>query len=165
MPEDQADRPELRELLAALAGRFAGAVLASVVDEGELSVRLSKDALASALRFLKEEAGFNALEDIAAFDNLGSAAEGGQRFTVVYRLGKFPGALRARVAVDVGEGESLASAVPLYRSADWAEREAFDMFGVRFEGHPDLRRIYMPDEFEGHPLRKDFPLAGRTGGA
>jgi NADH-quinone oxidoreductase subunit C len=165
MPEDQADRPELRELLAALAGRFAGAVLASVVDEGELSVRLSKDALASALRFLKEEAGFNALEDIAAFDNLGSAAEGGQRFTVVYRLGKFPGALRARVAVDVGEGESLASAVPLYRSADWAEREAFDMFGVRFEGHPDLRRIYMPDEFEGHPLRKDFPLAGRNGGA
>jgi NADH-quinone oxidoreductase subunit C len=165
MPEDQADRPELRELLAALAGRFAGAVLASVVDEGQLSVRLSKDALASALRFLKEEAGFNALEDIAAFDNLGSAAEGGQRFTVVYRLGKFPGALRARVAVDVGEGESLASAVPLYRSADWAEREAFDMFGVRFEGHPDLRRIYMPDEFEGHPLRKDFPLAGRTGGA
>ena len=69
------------------------------------------------------------------------------------------------MAVDVGEGESLASAVPLYRSADWAEREAFDMFGVRFEGHPDLRRIYMPDEFEGHPLRKDFPLAGRNGGA
>lgn len=165
MSEDQADRPELRELLAALAGRFAGAVLASVVDEGELSVRLSKDALASALRFLKEEAGFNALEDIAAFDNLGAAAEGGQRFTVVYRLCKLPGALRARVAVDVGEGESLASAVPLYRSADWAEREAFDMFGVRFEGHPDLRRIYMPDEFDGHPLRKDFPLAGRTGGA
>jgi NADH-quinone oxidoreductase subunit C len=165
MPEDQADRPELRELPAALAGRFSGAVLASVVNEGELSVRLSKDALASALRFLKEEAGFNALEDIAAFDNLGSAAEGGQRFTVVYRLCKLPGALRARVAVDVGEGESLASAVPLYRSADWAEREAFDMFGVRFEGHPDLRRIYMPDEFDGHPLRKDFPLAGRTGGA
>ena len=165
MPEDQADRPGLREALEALTGRFAGAVLASVVDDGELSVRLSKDALASALRFLKEEAGFNALEDIAAFDNLGSAAEGGQRFTVVYRLCQLPGALRARVAVDVGEGESLASAVPLYRSADWAEREAFDMFGVRFEGHPDLRRIYMPDEFDGHPLRKDFPLAGRTGGA
>ncbi len=165
MPEDPADRPGLRELPAALAGRFAGAVLAAVVDGGELSVRLSKDSLASALRFLKEEAGFNALEDIAAFDNFGAAAEGGQRFTVVYRLYRFPGALRARVAVDVGEGESLASAVPLYRSADWAEREAFDMFGVRFEGHPDLRRIYMPDEFEGHPLRKDFPLAGRNGGA
>ena len=165
MPEDPSDRSELRDALEALAGRFAGAVLASVVDEGELSVRLSKEALASALRFLKEEAGFNALEDIAAFDNPGSAAEGGRRFTVVYRLCKLPGALRARVAVDVGEDESLASAVPLYRSADWAEREAFDMFGVRFDGHPDLRRIYMPDDFEGHPLRKDFPLAGRNGGA
>ncbi|MCK7519501.1 MAG: NADH-quinone oxidoreductase subunit C [Ignavibacteriales bacterium] len=118
------------------------------------------------MRFLKEDGGFNALEDIAVFDNLGSAGEGGPRFTVVYRLYQFPGALRARVAVDVGEGEQPGhrpSAV--YRSADWAEREAFDMFGVRFEGHPDLRRIYMPDEFEGHPLRKDFPLAGRTGGA
>jgi len=165
MTEDRADRPELRNALAALTGRFAGAVLAGVVTADELSVRLSKDALASALRFFKEEAGFNALEDIAAFDNLASAGAGGQRFTVVYRLGKFPGALRARVAVDVGEGESLDSAVPIYRSADWAEREAFDMFGVRFEGHPDLRRIYMPDDFEGHPLRKDFPIAGRNGGA
>ena len=150
MPEDPADRPELREALEALAGHFAGAVLAGPVDKGELSVRLAKDALTSALRFLKEEAGFNTLEDMAAFDNLGSAGEGGPRFTVVYRLYRFPGSLRARVAVDVGEGESLASAVPLYRSADWAEREAFDMFGIRFEGHP---------------LRKDFPLAGRTGGA
>jgi NADH-quinone oxidoreductase subunit C len=165
MPEDPADRPELREALAALTGHFAGAVLAGAVDKGELSVRLAKDVLTSALRFLKEKAGFNALEDIAAFDNFGSAGEGGRRFTVVYRLYKFPGALRARVAVEVGEGESLASAVPLYLSADWAEREAFDMFGVRFEGHPDLRRIYMPDEFKGHPLRKDFPLAGRNGGA
>jgi NADH-quinone oxidoreductase subunit C len=165
MPEDRAERPELREILAALTGRFAGAVLAGVVVEGELSVRLAKDGLTPALRFLKEEAGFNALEDIAAFDNLEAAGGAGPRFTVVYRLYRFPGALRARVAVDVGEGESLASAVPLYRSADWAEREAFDMFGIRFEGHPDLRRIYMPEGFDGHPLRKDYPLAGRTGGA
>ncbi|MGZ5495774.1 MAG: NADH-quinone oxidoreductase subunit C, partial [Candidatus Aminicenantales bacterium] len=83
---------------------------------------------------------------------------------VVYRLFKFPGAVRARLAVEVGDGESLPSAVPVYRAADWAEREAFDMFGIPFEGHPDLRRIYLPDDFEGHPLRKDFPLAGRTGG-
>ncbi len=165
MPEDKADRPELRRALETLTGLMAGAILEGVVDQGELSVRLSKDALASALRVLKEDLGFNALEDIAAFDNLGAAGDGGRRFTVVYRLYGFPGALRARLAVDVGEGESLASAVPLYRSADWAEREAFDMFGIRFEGHPDLRRIYMPDEFEGHPLRKDFPLAGRNGGA
>jgi NADH-quinone oxidoreductase subunit C len=167
MPEDAADRAGLDGVLEALAGRFAGAVLSGAVERNELSVRLVKDSLASVLRFLKDEAGFNALEDIAVFDNLGAAGSGDDagRFTVVYRLCRFPGALRLRLAADVAEGGSLPSAVPVYCSADWAEREAFDMFGVRFDGHPDLRRIYMPDDFEGHPLRKDFPLAGRNGGA
>jgi NADH-quinone oxidoreductase subunit C len=164
MPAERADHPDLRQALESLIGRFADAVLAGGVDNGELTVRLMKEALASALRFLKEETGFNALEDIVVFDNLRAPGEGGKRFTVIYRLCKFPGELRARVAADVDEGESLASAVPLYRSADWAEREAFDMFGVRFDGHPGLRRIYLPDDFEGHPLRKDFPLAGRDDG-
>ncbi len=165
MPEDAADRTGLDRVLEALTGRFAGAVLSGAVERNELSVRLAKESLTSVLRFLKDEAGFNALEDIAVFDNLGAAGGDGGRFTVVYRLCRFPGALRLRLAADVAEGESLPSAVPVYRSADWAEREAFDMFGVRFDGHPDLRRIYMPDDFEGHPLRKDFPLAGRNGGA
>jgi NADH-quinone oxidoreductase subunit C len=165
MPEDRVERPELRRALEALTGPPAGAVLAGAVEGGEISVRVAPGSLVAVLRCLKEDHGFSALEDIAAFDNLGAAGDGGRRFTVVYRLYRSPGALRARVAVDVGEGESLASAVPLFRSADWAEREAFDMFGIRFEGHPDLRRIYLPEEFEGHPLRKDFPLAGRTGGA
>jgi len=164
MPEDAADRTGLDGVLEALTGRFPGAVLAGAFERNELSVRLAKESLASVLRFLKDEAGFNALEDIAVFDNLG-AAGGDGRFTVVYRLCRFPGALRLRLAADVAEGASLPSAVPVYRSADWAEREAFDMFGVLFDGHPDLRRIYMPDDFEGHPLRKDFPLAGRNGGA
>jgi NADH-quinone oxidoreductase subunit C len=165
MPEERADRPELRQALDALTGRFAGAVLAGAADKGELSVRLTKNSLVPALRFLKEEEGFSALEDVIVFDNLATAGADGKRFTVVYRLYRASGALRARVAVDVDDGEGLPSAVPVYRSADWPEREAFDMFGVRFDGHPDLRRIYMPDEFEGHPLRKDFPLAGRNGGA
>ena len=128
------------------------------------AVRLARAVLVPALRFLKEEQGFNALEDIIVLDNLRTAGEGQPRFTVLYQLYRFPAADRLRVAVEVGEAESLDSAVPVYRSADWAEREAFDMFGLRFEGHPDLRRIYMPDEFEGHPLRKDFPLQGRDGG-
>lgn len=164
MPEDAADRTGPGAILEALTGRFGGAVLAGAVERNEISVRLAKGSLTSVLRYLKDEAGFNALEDIAVFDNLG-AAGGGGRFTVVYRLCRLPGALRLRLAADVAEGGSLPSAVPVYRSADWAEREAFDMFGVLFDGHPDLRRIYMPDDFEGHPLRKDFPLAGRKGGA
>lgn len=164
MPADPADRPELRQTLEALTARFSGAVLAVAVEGRELAVRLTKDVLAPALRFLKDERGFNAFEDLVVFDNLQAPAGGGARFTVLYRLYLFPGALRARVSVDVGEGEALDSAVPVYRSADWAEREAFDMFGIRFDGHPGLRRIYLPDEFEGHPLRKDFPLAGRDRG-
>ena len=164
MPAEKADLTELRQTLEALTGRFAGAVFAGAVGNGELSVRLSKDILGSVLRFFRDERGFRAFEDLVVFDNLNDTVPGAARFTVVYRLYKFPGAVRARLAVEIGDGESLPSAVPVYSSADWAEREAFDMFGVSFEGHPCLRRIYLPDDFEGHPLRKDFPLAGRTGG-
>ena len=164
MPDAAADRPELRPALDALSARFPGVVLSVGVEKGEITVRLGKAGLIPVLRSLKEEAGFNALEDIIVLDNLLTAGEGGKRFTVLYQICRFRGADRVRLAVDVGEDEGLDSAVPVYRSADWAEREAFDMFGVRFEGHPGLRRIYMPDDFEGHPLRKDFPLEGRDRG-
>lgn len=164
MPETSADRPELRRILEALTGRFGDAVLSSAAEGGEVSVRFRPGALVAALRFLKEEAGFDSLEDLVVFDNLRSPVESGRRFTVVYRLFKLPGGVRCRLEVEAGEDEALLSAVNVYRSADWLEREAYDMFGVRFDGHPDLRRIYMPDDFEGHPLRKDFPLAGRDGG-
>lgn len=163
MPAETADLTELRQTLEALTRRFAGAVVAAV-EQGEIAVRLSKDTVASVLRFFKDERGFNAFEDLVVSDNLDDPGGGHGRFTVVYRLYRFPGAMRARLAVEIGDGESLPSAVPVYASANWAEREAFDMFGVRFEGHPNLRRIYLPDDFDGHPLRKDFPLAGRTGG-
>ena len=162
MPDAAADRTELQHVPEDLAARFPGQVLEVVEAKGETAVRLARAVLVPALRFLKEEQGFNALEDIIVLDNLRTAGEGQPRFTVLYQLYRFPAADRLRVGVEVGEAESLDSAV--YRSADWAEREAFDMFGLRFEGHPDLRRIYMPDEFEGHPLRKDFPLQGRDGG-
>jgi NADH-quinone oxidoreductase subunit C len=164
MPAASADRPELRKALEALTGRFAADVLAGAVEAGEISVRLRPEILAPALRFFRDELGFSALEDLIVCDEYQAPVEGGKRFSVIYRLYKFPGAVRARLAVAVGEGGSLPSAVPVYPSANWAEREAFDMFGIPFEGHPDLRRIYMPDDFEGHPLRKDFPLAGRIGG-
>jgi NADH-quinone oxidoreductase subunit C/D len=161
MPEPAADRPELRQAFDALTGRFPDGVLSGAVEKGELAVRVRKDGLAPVLSFLKDELGFNALDDIIVLDNIRSSGEEGKRFTVLYQLYRYPGFVRLRLAVDVGENEALDSAVPVYRSADWAEREAFDMFGVRFEGHPGLCRIYMPDEFKGHPLRKDFPLGGR----
>ena len=96
----------------------------------------------------------------SSLDHPAPLGEGRKRFSVLYQLYRFPGFQRVRVVVDLGEGEAVDSIVPLYRSADWAEREIFDMFGIPFAGHQDLRRIYMSDEFVGHPLRKDFPLEG-----
>ncbi len=163
MPDARPDRSDLSADLDALTGRFAGDVLAGGTETGELSVRVAAGALPAVLSFLRGERGFNAFEDLAVFDNLAALGTGAARFTAVYRLYRFPGADRARLAVDVPEDGRLPSAVPVYRAADWAEREAFDMFGVLFDGHPDLRRVYLSDDFEGHPLRKDFPLAGRGG--
>jgi len=97
-------------------------------------------------------------------DHPAPLGEGRKRFSVLYQLYRFPGFQRVRLAVDLDDGETVDSIVPLFRSADWAEREIFDMFGVDFAGHPDLRRVYLPEEFDGHPLRKDFPLGGKTGG-
>jgi len=162
MPDPAASAPDERQVLEALTGRFPGAVLSSAFERDELSVRLETTALQAALRFLKDELRFNALDDIIVLDNL-RAAGGGKRFSVLYQLYRFPGSTRIRLAVDIGEDEALDSAVPVFPSADWAEREAFDMFGIRFEGHPGLRRIFLPDAFEGHPLRKDFPLEGTDG--
>jgi NADH-quinone oxidoreductase subunit C len=164
MPDAAADRPDLRRALDALSTRFPGRVLSTAVEKGEVSVRVEKAGLGDLLRALKEDLGFIALEDIIVLDNLRTAGQGYPRFTVLYQLYSPGGYSRIRLAVDVGEDEVVDSAVPTFRSADWAEREAFDMFGVRFEGHPALRRIYMPDDFEGHPLRKDFPLGGRDRG-
>jgi NADH:ubiquinone oxidoreductase subunit C len=96
----------------------------------------------------------------SSLDHPSPLGEGRKRFSVLYQLYRFPGFQRVRLVVDLDEGEPVDSIVPLYRAADWAEREIFDMFGIPFAGHPDLRRIYMPDEFVGHPLRKDFPLEG-----
>jgi len=190
MSEAEIPAGPLGEALDRLRERFAGSVLDSSFVRGELSVRILPSALLEVLRFLKHEAGFNALNDVVGLDNLkppaprgtggapappgtaGPAGEPGsaapvpvgpsKRFTVLYLLYRFPEARRIRVAVDLDEGESPDSAVAVYGAADWAEREIFDMFGIVFKGHPDLRRVYLPDEFEGFPLRKDFPLEGKV---
>ena len=94
-------------------------------------------------------------------DHPGTPAEGRARFSVLYQLYKFPAPLRLRLVVDVAEGGEVDSIVSIHPAADWAEREIFDMFGIAFAGHPDLRRVYLDAGFEGHPLRKDFPLQGK----
>jgi NADH/F420H2 dehydrogenase subunit C len=83
-----------------------------------------------------------------------------KRFAMNYHLVAVPGARRVRVQVWLDEDEPVASVVPVWPTADWFEREAWDMMGIEFEGHPNLTRILMDDDWEGHPLRKDYPLGG-----
>jgi len=160
MPEEWIDAPALKAVAGSLAARFGEAILETTFEKKELAVRVRAEDVLPVLGHLKSELGFNALDDMIGLDRFPPPGDERKRFAVLYQLYKFPEALRVRVAVDVGEGEAIPSIVGLYRSADWAEREIFDMFGLRFLGHPDLRRIYLPDEFAGHPLRKDFPLEG-----
>ena len=84
-----------------------------------------------------------------------------ERFDVVYHLYSMPRNARLRLKVPLGESDPvLPSLIPLWKAANWNEREVYDMFGVRFEGHPDLRRILMPEDYQGHPQRRDFPVGG-----
>jgi NADH-quinone oxidoreductase subunit C len=113
------------------------------------------------LACLKGDCGFDMLIDITAVDYLNYAGAR-DRFGVVYALLNTAGGERVYVKTTVNEPElRLPSVFPLWKGADWMEREVYDMFGIEFTGHPDLRRILMPDEFTAFPLRKDYPLRGR----
>jgi NADH-quinone oxidoreductase subunit C len=164
MPEDLASSPDLKAVQEALAVRFGPAVFETAFKLGELSLKIARPELRPALEFLKSRLGFDLLEDIIGLDNFRSAPAGGKRFSLLYQLRRATDSLRIRIAVDAAEDETVESAVPVHKSADWAEREIYDLLGIRFDGHPDLRRIYLPEDFTGFPLRKDFPLAGDTDG-
>jgi len=124
-------------------------------------VVVPQEKLGETLRLLKEDGGFDMLIDITAADYL-DYPDARDRFGVIYALLNTTTGQRLYVKTHVNEPElNLSSAVPLWRGADWMEREVFDMYGIVFEGHPDLRRILMPEEFTAYPLRKDYPLRGR----
>lgn len=126
-----------------------------------VSADKSPDALYPLLKCLKEECGFDFLSDVAGIDYLGypNAAD---RYGVVYALVNTATGERLYVKAYANDPDpELPSVVALWRGADWMEREVYDMYGVRFAGHPDLRRILMPAEFAEYPLRKDYPLRGR----
>ena len=158
MSEKTNDNPALAALRDRLTARFGEQVIESGIALGELSARVAPASLLAVLTWLRDSEGFNALNDVIGLDNANTPDR--PRFTVLYQLYKFPEALRIRIAVDTAEDAPLPSITGLYLAADWAEREIFDMFGLRFTGHPHLTRIYLDDTFQGHPLRKDFPLAG-----
>jgi NADH-quinone oxidoreductase subunit C len=120
-------------------------------------VYVKKESIIEILKFLKADSAFqyDFLADITATDE-----EIEPRFEVVYNLRSTQTKARIRIKARVAEGEKIATAVNVWAGANWAEREVFDMFGIQFEGHPDLRRILMDVRWEGHPLRKDYPLRG-----
>ncbi len=126
---------------------------------GELTIYIRPNRIIKVGEFLRDEPGlsFNCLSDLTALDLYPSEP----RFEVVYHLLSLPSARRLRLKVRIsGENPRVDSLVPVYPSANAFEREVFDMFGIQFAGHPYLRRILLPEDWEGHPLRKDYPTEG-----
>jgi len=145
--------------------------LARVLGEGVFTTARFRDnlrlfvpvaRLLEVLRVLERDCGFDLLADLGATDYLGYPDRTRARFEVHYVLRNLETSELVVVKVGVDDPDPcLPSVVPLWQGADWMEREVFDMFGIRFDGHPDLRRILMPVEFAAFPLRKDYPLRGR----
>ena len=165
-PAEGAENPHAKattnqpDVVEAIRDRFGDDVLEVVLYAGEYTVRVSREQIVEVCRFLKEEEGFGFLVDIAGLDRFTDE----DRFEVFYNLVSIEGGKRIRIKVRVGEDNPVVPSVTsVYRAADWNERECWDMLGIRFEGHPDLRRMFLPEDFEHHPLRKEFPLLGIPG--
>jgi NADH-quinone oxidoreductase subunit C len=133
--------------------------VANVVEAfGEITVFVPGERISDVCLFLRDEQQFDLLADICGADN---GPEADPRFEVNYHLFSTIHHNRIRLKVLLSEDSPVVPTVTrVWRTADWHERETFDLFGVNFEGHPDLRRILLPSEFDGHALRKDFPLRG-----
>ncbi|WP_438997304.1 NADH-quinone oxidoreductase subunit C, partial [Candidatus Puniceispirillum sp.] len=131
-----------------------------VATNDEVLVRINSQDITSVLTKLRDDnhAAFNQLSDLTAVDY----PERPVRFEMVYQLLSITNNMRLRILAGVAEGQSVPSVTNVFSAANWAEREVWDMFGIFFAGHPDLRRLLTDYGFEGHPLRKDFPLTGHV---
>lgn len=150
----------LNELGAHITGELSSEVISTKVAHGELFVEARADAIEKVLMFLREDSSckFQILCDVCGVDY----PERSERFDVVYNLLSLKHNQRITVKVKTDERTPVPSVVPLFPTANWFEREAWDMYGIMFSGHPDLRRMLTDYGFEGHPLRKEFPLSGHV---
>lgn len=177
MPEDEKDKkdapqPEAEETakkveiqdpaVDAIKEKFPGAILDLKLFAGELTAQIKKESLLEICRFCHDDPGlrYDYLADLCGLD----FPDREERFIVVYQLYSMERNTRLRLKVSAGEGEAVDSVTSVWNTANWHEREVFDLFGVEFTNHPDLERILMPEDWEGHPLRKDYPLEGPNKG-
>lgn len=145
-----------------LVATFSDAVVATHSHHGDETAVVLPSHLSEIMRWLKESGGFDLLVDLTAVDYLGRDP----RFEVVYHLRSMQTGNRLRIKVQIGEIEGgpppeVDSVVSIWPAANWMEREVWDLYGIRFAGHPDLRRVLLYEEFVGHPLRKDYPKEKR----
>ncbi len=150
---------ENSKVLERLQGQFSDSVVDSVEFRGDLTVIVALEKLHEIMQFLHDDGTlhYDHLSDVVGIDRLPREP----RFEIVYVLHSLDDFRRLLVKVTVPEGTAVPTVSDIWHSANWPEREVYDMLGIDFAGHPDLRRIFMWDDFEGHPLRKDFPLRGR----
>ena len=148
----------LESLGQAIAGALPGAVNGYVVTHGELTIAANAADIVPVMTFLRDDPGcaFFSFIDVTAVD----WPQRERRFDVVYHLLSPTWNRRVRVRIEVDEATPVASLIDVFPGVNWFEREVYDLYGVVFTGHPDLRRLLTDYGFEGHPLRKDFPLTG-----
>jgi NADH-quinone oxidoreductase subunit C len=159
-PGGEAAEATEHPLLARVCASFPDAVIATHQFCGDATAIVHREKLVDLCRWLRDDPDlrFDMLMDVTAVDFLGRRP----RFEVVYHLYSIPMNHRIRLKVPLEEADpKLPSVVPVWVGANWLERETWDLYGIVFEGHPDLRRIYLYEEFQGHPLRKDYPKEKR----
>lgn len=156
-PDYLSKYPDPDVIRKSIEAQIPDAVTDAMVHRSETTLIVSASRIKDVCLFLRDDESwqFKLLADLAGVD----WPERDSRFDVVYNLYSPAHNLRLRLKVQVSEADVVPSVVSVWSTANWHEREVFDMFGVKFDGHPDLRRILMPDDWEGHPLRKDFPLS------
>ncbi len=154
-PAGPVPTPWESELIADLKRRYGSGIREALVYQGQKYMVVERSAVHEVLSILRDEQQFDYCVDVTAVHY---PKREQQQFDIVWILYSFAKNERIRVKTTIGEGEAAPSATDIWPSANWLERECFDMFGIQFEGHPDLRRILLPDGWKGHPLRKDYGI-------
>lgn len=153
-------KPNIKPVLADVTNGLQSRLLQFTQYQGEVSLHVSRENLRPLMESLRNQYGFDMLVDIGTVDHYTDSL----RFEVFYNLFNLSQGARIRIKCRLEESDPTVQTVTdLWPSANWHEREAWDMMGIRFDGHPDLRRMFMPEDFQYHPHRKEFPLIGIPG--